>query len=236
MTVPAAQEAQTQARQARQPQVPAHPVTDTALTAAAAAALAAAGTTALAGTPVAVYKAIMPALKAAGIGRSAALHAVMVIVQWPPDRMEGTGPAQRWTVRANLLRRAQFLISAARRIQQAIVAARSQGQPVKAAIADAVTAERRFLAQHVAASARRMRAATAVDGLAAIHGGTLGWNTVKDKRTTPECLAAAGSNFKATRPPVLADGTVAYPGAAHGSTCRCYPGPPRHGAPLLPSS
>jgi uncharacterized protein with gpF-like domain len=164
------------------------------------------------------------------------LHAVKVILSLPPDRLAGTGPAQRHTVRVNLLRRAQFLVAAARRIQQAIVTARSQDQPVTSAIAGAVTTERRYLGQHVAASARRMQGAVAVDGLASVHGGILSWNTVKDSRTTAECLAAAGKNFKANRPPVLSDGTVAYPGAAHGSTCRCYPGPPRRDAPLLPSS
>jgi uncharacterized protein with gpF-like domain len=142
--------------------------------------------------------------------------------------MEGTGPAQRWAIRANLLRRASFLLNAARRTQQAIVAARSKDQPVMAAIRDALATEQRFMAQHVQASTGRVQAATAVDGMASTYGNLLGWKTVRDKRTTAECYAADKHNFHADRPPA-----IGYPGATH-PNCRCTPVPPFKNAPVLP--
>jgi hypothetical protein len=187
-------------------------------------------------TVKALTGALRAPFKAAGISGAALSAVASLALTWPQEAMEGTGPAQRWAIRANLVRRASFFLHAARRTQQAIVSARSQGKPVLAAVGDALTAEKRWLAQHIAASTARVKAAAAVDGLAAVHGDLLGWNTVVDSHTTAECLAAAGMNFKASRPPVLSDGTVAYPGGAHGSTCRCFPSAPHRGARVLPSS
>jgi uncharacterized protein with gpF-like domain len=58
-------------------------------------------------------------------------------------------------------------------------------------------------------------------------GLLLGWNTVIDSHTSPECLAANGHNFRADHMP-----KIGYPGAVH-PHCRCYAGPPRPGANLL---
>src|SRR5581483_10943633 len=132
----------------------------------------------------------------AGI-RSAALTAgVAVVLNMPQQPMEGTGPATRWAVRTNTLRRAAFTLASVRRIQQAADDAKAQGSPVIDAITKAVQAERRFFGQHVAASQNRLIATSAVDGFASVHGNLLGWRTVRDKNVTPGCLAADGKNWR----------------------------------------
>jgi SPP1 gp7 family putative phage head morphogenesis protein len=178
-------------------------------------------------TAQALTGALRAPFKAAGISGAALSATAALVASWPHEAMEGTGPAQRWAIRANLARRASFFLHAARRTQQAIVAARSKDQPVMAAIRDALTAEKRFMAQHIQASTGRVQAASAVDGMASTYGNLLGWNTVKDSRTTAECYAADGKSFYADNPPL-----IGYPGATH-PNCRCLPGPPRKGAPVL---
>jgi SPP1 gp7 family putative phage head morphogenesis protein len=196
--------------------------------------LAGAVIAALAGyyTAKAITAALRAPFKAAGIS-GAALSAVAALVSsWPHEPMEGTGPATRWAIRANLSRRAQFFIAAARRVQAAIVSARSQDQPVMQAIRDALTAEQKYMRQHVAASTQRIQAGSAVDGMAATYGNLLGWRAHLDERTSPGCRRADGKSFYANRPPII-EGAPAYPGSVH-PHCRCSPGPPRPGAPILP--
>jgi SPP1 gp7 family putative phage head morphogenesis protein len=84
----------------------------------------------------------------------------------------------------------------------------------------ALEAERRYLAQHRAAQANRRRAARQVDAAAARWGETLGWYSVRDSRTTWDCLRLHGKNFHTADPP---NGFL--PGAVH-PRCRCTPGPP----------
>jgi SPP1 gp7 family putative phage head morphogenesis protein len=171
-------------------------------------------------------------MKAAGIGLLALRAVAVLVMSWPQDVLEGTGPAQRYTTRQNTLRRAQFFWAACKRVQDAVAAARSRNQPASQAVRDALATEKRYLAMHVTASANRMQAATTVDGMAAAFGNLLGWNAVKDSRCSPGCRAASGKNFRADKPPVI-EGAPSYPGAAHPS-CRCFPSAPHKGAPLLP--
>lgn len=185
-------------------------------------------------TTDALTRALRAPFKAAGISGTALSGVASLIASWPHEVMEGTGPAQRWAVKANLLRRAQFFLAAAKRTQQAIVAARSQDEPVIAAIRDALTTEKRFMGQHIAASTGRIQAASAVDGAASTYGPLLGWQAVKDKRCTPGCANASGKNFRADRPPIV-EGHPAFPGMVHGATCRCIPVAPFKGAKVLPS-
>lgn len=173
-------------------------------------------------------RALRAPFKTAGISGAALSGVASLVASWPHEVMEGTGPAQRWAVRANLLRRAQFFLAAAKRTQQAIVAARSQDEPVIAAIRDALGKERTFMGQHIAANAGRIQAATAVDGMASTYGNLIGWKSVRDKRTTAECYAADGKNFHADKPP-----RIGLPGATH-PNCRCIPVPPYRNAPVLP--
>lgn len=182
-----------------------------------------------------VTRALSVPLKAAGIGATAIAAAAGLMLQWPAEAMEGTGPASRWVVRQNMLRRGSFFLNAARRTQVAIGQARAHGQPVKAAAVQAVANERRWFGQHVAASAARAQVGSAVDGIASQHGGLVGWQAVKDAKTTAGCRSASGKNFRADRPPIV-EGRPSFPGAVHGATCRCYAVPPFPGARLLPSS
>lgn len=219
MTTPAAAQAPPQ-----QPQQ--QPPGDHDLTAAIIAALGAYF------TAEALTRALRAPFKAAGIGGAALAAVASLVASWPHEVMEGTGPATRWAVRANLSRRASFFLHAAKRVQQAVTAARSQGQPLGAAARDALGDERRFMSQHIAASTQRIAAASAVDGMAAMNGNLLGWLAVKDKRCTPGCAWASGKNFRADRPPVI-EGHPSLPGAVHGASCRCRPVPPFRDAPVM---
>jgi hypothetical protein len=75
----------------------------------------------------------------------------------------------------------------------------------------------------------RMAAASRVDSASMLYGLLLGWNTVHDSHTTPECRHADRKNFWADRMPL-----IGYPGMTH-PNCRCWPGPPVPGAAILPS-
>ena len=74
-----------------------------------------------------------------------------------------------------------------------------------------------------------MQAAMNTDMASWSYGDLLGWYTVRDARTSAECLAADGRNFSASAPPL-----IGYPGAVH-PHCRCYPGPAHPGGRMLPS-
>lgn len=82
----------------------------------------------------------------------------------------------------------------------------------------ALEAEQRYFNQHLDAVRKRRGAANAVDKARARYGDELGWYAVMDSRTSPECRAANGKNFSATRVPF-----IGFPGAVHPS-CRCKPG------------
>ena len=173
-------------------------------------------------------RALRAPFKVAGISGAALSAAAGLLLTWPQGALEGTGPAQRWAVRTNMARRASFLLNVARRTQAAIVSARSKNEPVMAAIRDAIGKERTWMGQHVQACTGRVQAASAVDGMAAVHGNLLGWNAVLDPRCTPECRSAHHKNFHADKPPA-----IGYPGTTH-PNCRCYPSAPFPGAPVLP--
>jgi len=72
-----------------------------------------------------------------------------------------------------------------------------------------------------------MRAAAQVDTAVMDHGLLLGWHSVNDRRTSPECRAANRHNFRADDMPL-----IGFPGAVH-PHCRCWPGAPFPGAPMV---
>ena len=212
------------ARTAPQQTPPPAPLTPAQVIAAILSALGAALTAAQLVTLLAKIMAV------AGIGLLALRAVAVLMMSWPADVLEGTGPAQRHAIRMNATRRAQFMLSACQRVQAAVVAARSQGTPVLDAIRKAMAAEQRWLAAHVHASQNRIAAASAVDGMADAYGNLLGWNSVPDSRCTPECRNANHKNFYADRPPA-----IGYPGSTH-PNCRCWPSAPFKGARVLPST
>lgn len=139
----------------------------------------------------------------------------------PPQRPllgRSAGPAGLWVRRTSPARRAAYALAAARRL-----AAREPD----------VDAERRFLAQHLAAERGRSEAATQVDGEFARYGPVLGWRAKqpRDALTSPGCAQAHGQNFHAMRPPIV-EGTPSLPGTVH-PACRCTAGPPWPSAGLL---
>lgn len=104
----------------------------------------------------------------------------------------------------------------------------------EAALKAALANEERYFQLHLAAEDRRMRAAAMQDTAAKLNddrelSDLLNWHAVIDNKTTPECRAADGKNFKADRMPI-----IGWPGAVH-AHCRCVAGPGVPGAPTLPS-
>lgn len=117
---------------------------------------------------------------------------------------------------SNLRRRAAYLINAGRRLGTAVVRERT----LPGSVQHAIEQERRYVAQHLGAVAHRNVGAMRVAAAAKRYGQELGWYTILDHRTSPECRKAHGSNFDADRPP-----KIGYPGTVH-RWCRCKPGPP----------
>ena len=138
------------------------------------------------------------------------------------------GPMQKLERRQSLAWRALYVIAAAERLHDAQDFER------------AFQREHSYFLRHLAAEERRLRAAALVDVASRLLDDRteeqetskvplLGWRSVIDQRTTPECKWANGQNFRADRIPV-----IGLPGAVH-PRCRCTSGPPVEGAPLLPS-
>lgn len=116
--------------------------------------------------------------------------------------------------RQNLIRRAAYLINAARRITTGM----RSGQTL-----DTLARESKYLHQHLDASAKRTEAARMVAEQAKQQDSMLlGWYARMDSRTTAECRTANGKNFRADRVPL-----IGYPGTVH-VHCRCKPGPAHH--------
>jgi hypothetical protein len=158
------------------------------------------------------------------------LSVVQMVMSFPPEKTGVAGSASLITSRQNALRRAQFVLAAGRRVTRDLADARAHGQPLSRVLADSVTRERRYFSQHLDAMWNRAKAAAQVDSAAMTYGNLLGWNTVLDGHTSPECRAADGKNFEATDQPL-----IGWPGAVH-PHCRCYPGPAHAGARMLPSA
>ena len=161
---------------------------------------------------------------------AAMLAVLQVLMSFPPEKTGASGSASLQVIRLNTLRRAQFAVSAARRVTSDILLARSRGVTARQALAEAIPRERRWFSQHIAAGWQRATAAAQVDLAAASYGDVLGWNAVHDAHTSAECRAADGRNFSVHAMP-----RIGWPGAVH-LHCRCYPGPAHIGARMLPST
>lgn len=207
----------------QQPPPQQDPAQDTALAIAIGTVLVSATSAAVAVGTLGSYLAVTR------IPRQAMYLALDIAMSHPPGQTGFYGPATMAMERANLQRRAMFVLSAAKRIGSDIVAARSQGRSVADSLAASLKRERRFYAQHLLATWQRSQAGAQTDSAAMTYGLLLGWHTVKDTRTSADCLAADGKNFYADHMPL-----VGYPGAVH-PHCRCQAGAPFPGARLLPS-
>lgn len=134
----------------------------------------------------------------------------------PPQRPilgRAPGPASAWVRRTTAPRRAAYALAAARRL--------ASREPD-------VDAERRYLAQHLAAERARDEAAAHADLLVVRYGPVLGWHARRDSITDATCAQLHGGNFRAARPPA-----AGLPGTLHGGACRCRAGPPFPGGRLL---
>jgi hypothetical protein len=193
-------------------------------------ALAAAGVLAGAITVAGALALLRAEFTAAGISSSALATALRVVMDMPPERMGAHGPATMAVIRMNLLRRAQFLVTSARRLTADVRSARSRNESVLEALRRGMARERRYYALHLEAGWNRLNAAARTDAAADQYGLLLGWNAMMDARTSMECRLADGKNFRADQMPL-----IGYPGMVH-LHCRCYPGRPHAGAAMLPSA
>jgi hypothetical protein len=181
-------------------------------------------------TAAAALSAVAALLRPRKIDRRAMLVALTVVMEMPPEQTGAVGSATLNASRTNLIRRAQFALNASRRLTSDVVEARSRGEGIRQALAAGMARERRYFGQHRDAIWQRAQAAMNVDMAAWNYGDLLGWRTVLDSRTSADCRAANGANFYASSPPL-----IGYPGSVH-PHCRCYAGPPRIGARMLPSA
>jgi hypothetical protein len=218
VTTPAPPQAQ------QQPQPSAN--LDAALTAALAAALATFATA----EAITVLPAIAVLLKRMRIDDKAMTASLQVVMSMPPGAQGFFGAAGRNTARLNMVRRAQFAVTSARRITSDLISARSRGIPLTEALSNAITRERRYFGMHNQAIWNRQQAAATTDMAALTFGRLLGWHTVLDGHTSAECKAANGHNFYVDQMPL-----IGYPGAVH-PHCRCEPGAPFPGGQMLRSA
>lgn len=181
-------------------------------------------------TAAAALHAVAALLKPRQIDRRAMLVALLVVMEMPPETTGVAGSATLNASRTNLIRRAQFALNASKRLTRDVFDARARGEGIRTALAAGMARERRYFGQHRDAIWQRSMAAMNVDMAARDYGDLLGWRTVLDSRTSADCRAANGKNFYASSPPL-----IGYPGSVH-PHCRCYAGPPRIGARMLPSA
>lgn len=150
-----------------------------------------------------------------GIDRTAAVTAGQMVLGRPMSGRtragspEPTEPmsATRRVASGEPQMRAQYVLAAARRLTQARADDR---------YSDGLSAENRYLDQHIAAGRNRRAAAQALDEVGK-DNELLVWRTAGDSRVTPECRALEGRIFTVDNPPAI-------PGAVH-PKCRCYAEP-----------
>jgi hypothetical protein len=208
------------------PQQPAPPPGDAGQD---ALVLAVASALLTASTVDAAVQAASSAVKVTGAAALGLRAALGIVMSFPPAQDSFYGQAGQQAARQNLLRRAQFTVSAAKRLSQDVSRAISARQPVAAALSAGIDRERRFYGSHLLAIWNRTRAAAQTDTAVMTYGDLLGWATVLDTKTSKDCRDANGKNYYASAMPV-----IGYPGAVH-PHCRCYPTSPYRNGKILPS-
>jgi hypothetical protein len=176
-------------------------------------ALAAATVLATAATAAAAASVLAPVFAAWGVRRRVTEAELEIIFGMPPEKAGFYGPAGANIARVNLMRRAMFLVAGIFRLNgdDSLMRAGAEAGLWTYALAR----ERRFYGQQLVAGWGRAKAAAQVDSASMLYGTYLGWHTVRDSRTSPECLAADGRNFWSYRMP-----RIGYPGTVHP---HCFP-------------
>ena len=130
----------------------------------------------------AVVAALVARFRIQGDLRAGLYGSATIATEHPPPVTGIIGHASAQTSRQNLLRRAQFVVSAGRRLAGDIRQARAQGKPVGAALLDGLARERRYYSVSSGRDVEPGRGG-GKDG----HGG--GWSTGTFCSGTP-CLTA----------------------------------------------
>lgn len=138
----------------------------------------------------------------------------------PEPQTITSGPLEEHERQLAAAYRAWYILNAVERLEKA----EAEGPE---ALARAEAMEAHYFRLHLRAVQNRIETAAVVDDAVKHWGDLLGWRAVMDSRTTAECRAANGKNFRASVPPA-----IGYPGAVHPS-CRCVPTAPYRGAPVI---
>jgi hypothetical protein len=184
-----------------------------------------------------VAAALLPALPgwilalpelAAEVAEEAAKAMLGTPLPAPPEPSDGTLVARAKL--ENLLLRAYYGLSAARRLAQAVRG--PSDTSARERLRKALRAESSYLSAHQSARKRNLEAASRMDAAVERHGPVLGWfhgvaGQPADPR--PNHVAADGASFDTRRGPPVSTG--AWPSSLPGCTCRA--GPPRAGARML---
>lgn len=120
-----------------------------------------------------------------------------------------------------MLFRARFAANSFKRLYRAEREGGQEGLKAQLAREDSYYKAHRRVSEH------RESHLALLDEAARQWGDLLSWRAVLDGRTTAECRAAHGKNFRITSPPM-----IGLPGLVH-PLCRCVAGPPRNNAPLI---
>lgn len=162
-------------------------------------------------------------LKPFGISAEAARMATRIAMSAPvnPPRNRVKGSATLQSSLTEPTYRAAYILQSARRIQSGLHDGENLG--------DLVNKERTWFSKHREAQDNRHVSASRVETAVDRFGQVLGWYAKRDSRTSAECLAAHGQNFRADERPL-----IGYPGTVH-PHCRCLPGPPHVRGKMLAS-
>lgn len=154
------------------------------------------------------YKPVLVALSLTSAGTVAKPNARLVINGI--EAADGAADAVRAQATRELYFRAAYVIAAAGRLQRAAKAGQFDA---------AVSRETALFILHEAARKNRLDTAASVAKTASDWGDYLGWYRDPASRSEPECIAADGNNFYASK-----GTTIGLPGSVH-KGCNCFSGP-----------
>jgi hypothetical protein len=118
-----------------------------------------------------------------------------------------------------ILSRARYAASAVKRLASNFLSGKG---------GEGVNKERAHYEAHRRAGVQREEKARLLDEAHANYGDLMGWYSVLDSSTTPECRNANGKNFRISHPP-----SIGLPGLGPHPNCRCHAGPPFPNGDLL---
>jgi hypothetical protein len=106
-------------------------------------------------TVQAALQILLPLFLAARIRRQALAGALVIVYRFPPEVLGMIGPATRTAIAMNIMRRAQFVVAAAERLNGDWQRALADGRDPVQALAAGMMREQRYYMLHIAAIRNR---------------------------------------------------------------------------------